>query len=62
MMSKKKEGMAPGSGKAQCSSVGQYQNREVGRGGWSHKPSSLLLFPHPPLPTSMFWYSPTLMH
>ena len=32
MMSKKKEGLAPGSGKAQCSNVGEYQDREVGRG------------------------------
>ena len=32
MMSKKKEGVAPGPGKAQCSSVGEYQDREVGRG------------------------------
>ena len=34
MMSKKKEGVAPGSGKAQCSSVGKYQDREVGNGEW----------------------------
>ena len=34
MMSTKKEGVASGSRKAQCSSVGEYQNREVGRGGW----------------------------
>ena len=33
MMSKKKEGVAPGSRKAQCSSVGKYQNRVVGMGG-----------------------------
>ena len=32
MMLKKKEGMAPGPGKAQCSSIGEYQKREVGRG------------------------------
>ena len=32
MMPKKKEGEAPGSGKTQCSSVGDYQDREVGRG------------------------------
>ena len=37
MMSKKKEGVAPGSGNAQCSSVGEYQNREVGRGGWGNR-------------------------
>ena len=30
MMSKKKEGEAPGSGRVQCISVGEYQNREVG--------------------------------
>ena len=34
MMSKKNGGVAPGSGKAQCTSIGEYQNREVGRGGW----------------------------
>ena len=28
MMTKKKEGVAPGPGKAQCSSVGQYQDRK----------------------------------
>ena len=33
-MPKKKEGVAPVSGKAQCSSVGEYQDKEVGRGGW----------------------------
>ena len=33
MMPKKKEGAAPGPGKAQCSSVSEYQDREVGRGG-----------------------------
>ena len=36
-MSKKKEGVAPGSGKAQCSSVGQYRNRELGMGGWGNR-------------------------
>ena len=30
MMPKKNGGVAPGSGKTQCSNVGQYQNREVG--------------------------------
>ena len=34
MMSKKNGGVAPGPGKAQCSSIGKYQNREVGRVGW----------------------------
>ena len=29
-----KGGEAPGPGKAQCSSVGEYQDREVGRGDW----------------------------
>ena len=37
MMPKKKKGMAPGPGKAQCSSAGKYQNRKVGRGGWGNK-------------------------
>ena len=32
MIPKKKEGVAPGPGKAQCSSVGEYQDREVGIG------------------------------
>ena len=27
-------GVAPGSGKTQCSSIGQNQNKEVGRGRW----------------------------
>ena len=36
MMPKKKEGVAPGPGKAQGSSVGEYQDREVGR-GWLGK-------------------------
>lgn len=31
MISRKKEGVASGSGKAQCSSIGEYQKREVGR-------------------------------
>ena len=31
MISKKKEGVVPGPGKAQCSSVGEYQDREMGR-------------------------------
>ena len=39
MMSKKNGGVAPGSGKTQCKSIGEFQNREVGRGdgrigGW----------------------------
>ena len=33
MMYKKNGGVAPGSGKTQCSSIGQIQNRELGRGG-----------------------------
>ena len=33
MMPKKKGEVAPGPGKAQCSSVVEYQDREVGRGG-----------------------------
>ena len=37
MMSKKNGGVAPGSGKTQCSSIGQSQNREVGRGGWGNR-------------------------
>ena len=39
MMPKKKEGVAPGPGprKAQCSSVGEYQDREVGRGGLGNR-------------------------
>ena len=32
MMSKKNGGVAPGSGKTQCSSIGQSQNGEVGGG------------------------------
>ena len=32
-MMPKKEGVALGPGKDQCSSVGEYQDREVGRGG-----------------------------
>ena len=35
MMSKKNEGVAPGYGKTQCSSIGQYQNRKVG--AWENK-------------------------
>ena len=37
MMPKKKEGETPGSGKAQCNSVGGYQDREVGRGGLGNR-------------------------
>ena len=37
MMPKKKEGVAPGPGQAQCSSVGEYQDREVGRGGLGNR-------------------------
>ena len=32
MMPKKKEEEAPGTGKALCSRVGEYQDREAGRG------------------------------
>ena len=32
MMPKKKDGEGPGPGKAQCSSVGGYQDREMGSG------------------------------
>ena len=32
MMSKKEEGEAPGPGKARCSSIGEYQGREMGGG------------------------------
>ena len=34
---KKKEGVVPGPGKAQCSSVGKYQDREVGRCGLGNR-------------------------
>ena len=37
MMPKKKEVVVPGPGKAQCSSVGEYQDREVGRGGLGNR-------------------------
>ena len=37
MMSKKNEGVAPGSGKTQCKSIGEFQNREVERGGWKNR-------------------------
>ena len=37
MMSKKNRVVVPGSRKARCSSVGQYQNREVGRGRWGNR-------------------------
>ena len=42
MMYKKNGGVAPCSGKAQCSSIRdissiQYQKREVGRGGWENR-------------------------
>ena len=37
MRSKKNGGVAPGYGKTQCSSIGQNQNREVGRGGWGNR-------------------------
>ena len=37
MMPKKNEGVAPGPGKAQCSSVGEYQDREMGRGGLGNR-------------------------
>ena len=34
MMSKKNVGVAPGSGKTQCKSIGEIQNREV---GWKYR-------------------------
>ena len=34
MMSKKNGGVAPGSGKTQCNTIGEFQNKEVGRGRW----------------------------
>ena len=37
MMSKKNGGVAPGSGMTQYSSIGEYQNREVGRSGWGDR-------------------------
>ena len=37
MMYKKNGGVAPGSGKTQCSSIGQNQNREVGRSEWENR-------------------------
>ena len=37
MMSKKNGGVAPGSGRIQCSSIGEYQNRVVGRDGWGNR-------------------------
>ena len=37
MMAKKKEGETPGPGKAQGSSVGKYQYREVERGGLGNR-------------------------
>ena len=37
MRYKKNGGVAPGSGKTQRSSIGQNQNREVGRGGWENR-------------------------
>ena len=36
MRYKKNGGTAPGSGKTQCSSIRQNQNREVGRGVWEN--------------------------
>ena len=36
MMPNKKEGVDPGSGKAQSLSVREYQNREVGKGEWGN--------------------------
>ena len=37
MMPKKKEGEAPGLRKAQCSSLGDYQDREAGRVWWGNR-------------------------
>ena len=36
-MSKKEERVAPGPGKAQCSSAWEYQDREVGRDGLANR-------------------------
>ena len=36
-MPKKKERVAPGPEKAQCSRVGEYQDREVGRNGLGNR-------------------------
>ena len=37
MMPKKKEGEAPSPRKAQCSRLGEYQERGAGRGSWGNK-------------------------
>ena len=37
MRYKKNGGVAPGSGKTQFSSIGEKQNREVGRGEWENR-------------------------
>ena len=37
MIYKKNGGGSSGSGKTQCSSIGQNQNRKVGRGGWENR-------------------------
>ena len=36
-MSKKNGGVAPGSGETQCKSIGEFQNREMGKGGWKNR-------------------------
>ena len=36
MMSNKKKGVDPGSGNTQSISVREYQNMEVGKGGWGN--------------------------
>ena len=37
MMSQKNGGVVLGSGKTQCNSIGEFQNREMGRGGWKNR-------------------------
>ena len=37
MRYKKNGGVAPGSGKTQCKSIGEFQNREAGRGRWRNR-------------------------
>ena len=36
-MFKRNRGVVTGSGKTQCSSIGENQNREVGRVGWGER-------------------------
>ena len=37
MMSKKNGGVAPVSGKTQCSSIGEYKNRDMGKRRWGNR-------------------------